>query len=260
MADPQEPGDESRHFVRSAARVLEIIRAFDADHPRMTLSEVAAHVDLDRSTTRRFLLTLRDLGYVAQGRHDFALTPRILELGYAYLSGMPLVEVARPYVQQLADLLHETASLTVLDGDDVVYLDLASSGRITALRIKVGTRFPAHVTSMGRVLLAGLADTQLDAALKRLSTTSARGQQRTYDELRAEVFRAREQGWAIVDQELDDGLVGVAAPVTDRHGAVLAAINVSVHAVREPHTHVLESYVPALQDAAAAIARDYIPT
>jgi len=250
-----------KHFVRAVARALAVIRTFDAGHPRLTLSEVAARTGLDRATSRRLLLTLRDLGYVEQSRRDFALTPRVLELGYSYLSGATLVEVARPHLQHLADLLHETASLSVLDGEDVVYLDLASSRRITAVQIKVGTRFPAHATSMGRILLGELPEDELDALLER-ATQAGRGERthRSAEELRSEIRTAHERGWAIVDQELEAGLTGIAAPVRSRDGAIVAAINVSAHGVSGSIDELARAYVPPLKQAAEEISRDYVPT
>lgn len=252
---------EGGYFVRAAARALAVIRCFDAEHPRLTLSEIARLAELDRATARRLLLTLRDLGYVEQGPRDFALTPRVLELGYAYLSGASLVQVARPHLQSVADRLHETASLTVLDGDDVVYLDLVSSRRIAALQIKVGTRFRAHATSMGRVMLADLDDAALDEVLARVAEQERTERTvRSLPELRAEVRRVREQGWAVVDQELEAGLTGVAVPVRDRSGRVVAAVNVSAHAHRGSSDGLAAEYVPVLQEAATAIGRDHVPS
>lgn len=252
-----ETEDNPSYYVRAAARTLHVIRCFGADTPRLTLSDIARATGLDRATARRLLLTLRDLGYVRQDGRDFSLTPRVLELGYAFLSGLSLVEIARPYLQAVAHRLHETASLTVLEGDDVVYLDLASSSRIAAVQIKVGTRFKAHATSMGRVMLADLPAQELDAVLNRVEHDQRIERTvRSAGELRDEIRRAGEQGWAIVDQELEIGLTGVAAPIRDHAGRVVAAVNVSAHSSRRTLDDLAEVYVPEIQQTAAAISAE----
>jgi len=249
--------DNAAYYVRAAARTLEVIRCFGAETPRLSLSDIARATGLDRATARRLLLTLRDLGYVRQEGRTFSLTPRVLELGYAFLSGLSLVEIARPYLQTVAQKLHETASLTVLEGDDVIYLDLASSSRIAAVQIKVGTRFKAHATSMGRVMLADLPADELEAVLDMVEHDERTERTvRTTDELRSEIHKAGEQGWAIVDQELEIGLTGVAAPIRDRSGRVVAAVNVSAHSSRRALNDLAEVYVPEIQQTAAAIAAE----
>ena len=160
------PPERDAHFVQSLERGLAVIRAFDAQHPELTLSEVARHCDLTRAAARRFLLTLADLGYVRTDGRLFRLTPRVLELGYAYLSSLSLPEVAAPHLERLVAEVHESSSMSVLDGDDVVYVARVPTARIMTVAINVGTRFPAYATSMGRVLLAALPDEQaLDAYL-----------------------------------------------------------------------------------------------
>src|SRR5690606_426999 len=162
--------DQSRepHFVQSLERGLAVIRAFDADHPELTLSEVARACDLTRAAARRFLLTLVDLGYMRTDGRLFALSPRVLELGYAYLSSLTLPEVAEPHLERLVAQVRESSSVCVLDGDDVVYVARVPTSRIMTVTINVGTRFPAYATSMGRVLLAGLPDEELDKYLARV--------------------------------------------------------------------------------------------
>lgn len=255
MADDDASG---RYFVRSVQRAFDVVKAFGPDRPSASLSEVAEASGLDRATARRLLLTLVDLGYVRQtGRREFALTPRILELGYAYLSGMTLVDLAQPHLQAMSYELHETASLTTLDGDEVVYVALAQSARLGAVRISVGTRFAAYATSMGRVLLAGLATHDLEGYLARvpIAPRTTHTVQST-DELRAEIDRARDQGWAVADQELEEGLRGIAAPIRDRRGVVVAAANVSTHAGRASEDDLTSRHLPMLLKTAAAIEAD----
>jgi IclR family pca regulon transcriptional regulator len=247
-----------RPHVRSVQRVFAVITAFGPERPRMTLSEVARATGLDRATARRLLLTLEGLGYVRlNDRREFMLTPRILELGYAYLSSATVVDVAKPHLQQLASTLSETASLTVLDDDQVVYVALAPGPHATAVRINVGTRFPANATSMGRVLLAGLSAQELGAYLERTELAAPTSHTiASPDALREHLALVRERGWDLADGELDGGLRGVAVPVPDRAGRTVAAVNVSVHAGRSTAEELQERHLPALHRCAQAIAED----
>src|SRR3954467_14908357 len=210
-----------------------------------------------RAAPRRFLLTLADLGYVrSDGRH-FALTPRVLDLGYAYLSSLSLPETAEPPPERLVAEGRESSSVSVLDGDDIVYVGRVPTSRIMRVAINVGTRFPAHATSMGRVQLAGLPEPALDAYLRRAPirplTPKALA---TPEALRAELARIRAQGWALVDQELEEGLRSVAAPIRDREGRVVAAVNVSAHASRASKDAVRKQLLPPLLKTAARIEAD----
>ena len=251
---PHEAADAG--FVQSLARGLAVIRAFDEDHPEMTLSEVARATELSRASARRFLHTLVQLGYVGTDGRVFALTPRVLELGFAYLSSASLPEIAEPHLERLVEQVHESASVSVLDGADIVYVARVPVSRIMTVSITIGTRFPAFATSMGRVLLAHLpADEQEQylqtaelSALAPRTTTSAAA-------LREELTRVREQGWALVDQELEAGLRSVAAPISDR-GRVLAAVNVSSHASRTSSAEVHQHLLPPLLETARQIEAD----
>ncbi|MGH7608919.1 MAG: IclR family transcriptional regulator domain-containing protein, partial [Candidatus Dormibacteria bacterium] len=236
-AEPDSAGDReperSAGFVQSLDRGLAVIRAFGHDRQRLQLSQVARLTGLSRATARRFLLTLVDLGYARSDGRYFSLRPRVLELGYAYLSGLTLTEVAQPHLEHLMNVVHESSSISVLDGPDVVYVLRAPTSRIMTVAISVGTRFPAYATSMGRVLLAGLAPAELERYLSRihLAPLTSHTVTRVVD-LRRVLDRVRLAGYAAVDQELEDGLRSVAVPLHDGSGAVIAAMNVSVHAVR----------------------------
>ena len=227
--------EPSGQFVQSLARGLEVLRAFDAEHPRMTLSEIAARTGLNRATARRFLLTLVELGYVANHDRDFRLTPTVLQLGYSYLSGLSLPELAEPHLEQLSHELQESTSLSVLDGDAIVYVARVPTRRIMNAAITIGTRFPAEITSMGRVLLASGAE------------------QNWPPTRRAVLEQVRAQGWAIVDQELEAGLRSVAAPIHDAGGEVVAAINVSTTTATASLERIREEFLPALLATATAI-------
>jgi IclR family pca regulon transcriptional regulator len=250
---------ESRgeHFVQSLERGLAVIRAFGAEDPELTLSDVARRTGLTRAAARRFLLTLTDLGYVRTDGKQFALTPRILELGYAYLSSLTLPEVAEPHLERLAAELRESSSVSVLDGDDIVYVGRVPTSRIMRVSINVGTRFPAYATSMGRVLLAALPPDQLDAYLARveLRPLTPRAIDNT-DDLRRELDGIRAQGWALVDQELEEGLRSIAAPIRDASGRTIAAVNVSAHASRVTAQDIERTLLPPLLQAAQRIEAD----
>lgn len=260
--DPTAPEGErgtSGQFVQSLARGLSVVSAFDAQHARMTLSDVARRTGLTRATARRFLLTLEELGYVRTDGRLFELTPKVLQLGYAYLSSLSLPALAAPHLEALSALLEESTSASVLDGTDIVYVARVSTHRIMTVAIAVGTRFPAHATSMGRVLLAGLDDDRLEEYF-RTAALPALTERTVVDRaaLEADLRRVRAQGWAVVDQELEIGLRSVAAPVTDGSGRTVAAVNVSMR-VGMPGTGATDpvrDVVPPLLECARRISAD----
>jgi IclR family pca regulon transcriptional regulator len=244
-------------FVQSLERGLAVIRAFDQAHPELTLSEVAVRTGVTRAVARRFLLTLASLGYVRNDGRFFSLTARVLELGYAYLSSLSLPEVAESHLEALVAEVNESSSVSVLDGDDVVYVARVPVSRIMTVSISVGTRFPAYVTSMGRVLLAGLPEDELAAYLSSVELTPLTARTVTSAEaLRTEVAKVRAQGWSLVNQELEEGLRALAAPVRDRTGKVVAAVNVSAHASRTSLEVMRRDLLPPLLKTAARIEAD----
>ena len=244
-------------FVQSLERGLAVICAFDHEHPELTLSEVAATTGVTRATARRFLLTLERLGYVRSDGREFSLRPRVLELGYAYLSGLTLPDVAAPHLEELVARLHESSSISILDGHHVVYVARVPTKRIMTVAISVGTRFPAYATSMGRVLLAALPPDALEqylaeAVLEPLTANTVTDPAR----LREILAGVAAQGYAIVDQELEEGLRAVAAPIRGAQDTGTAAINVSVHASRVSVEQLRADIVPALLETAAQIESD----
>lgn len=244
-------------FVQSLARGLAVIRAFGDASPQMTLSDVAKSTDLSRATARRFLHTLAELGYIRVSGRYFSLTPRVLELGYSYLSGLTLPEIVMPHLEELVVKMGQSSSASVLDGQDIVYVARVPTRRIMTVAINIGTRFPAHATSMGRVHLAALDDAALDQHL--LSVTMEKLTPRTLTDepaLRIELDRVRRQGFALVDEELEIGLRSIAAPVHDACGRVVLAINVSVPASVVGAAALRREYLPTLRATAAAIERD----
>jgi IclR family pca regulon transcriptional regulator len=261
---PAEPGAGPARdgtFVQSLDRGLAVLRAFDAEHPRLGLSDVARATGLTRAAARRFLLTLVRLGYVRVDGREFSLRPRVLELGWSYLSGLTLPEVAGPHLEALVARVRESSSVSVLDGDEIVYVARVPTKRIMTVLIAVGTRFPAHSTSMGRVLLAGLPHAELAAYLQRAEFTLHTDRTVTDPvELRAVVEHVRRQGYAVVDQELEAGLRSAAAPIRDADGRVVAAVNVSAHASRTSMTELEEVLVPELLETARRIEEDLLST
>lgn len=245
------------HFVQSLERGLAVIRVFTAENPAQSLTDVARHTGLTRAAARRFLLTLVDLGYAKSEGRLFSLTPRVLELGYAYLSSFSLTQVVEPHMQRLVERVHESCSVSVLDGTDVVYVARVPTSRIMTVAISVGTRFPAHATSMGRVLLAALSDEELDEYLAEAELVRyAEATVVDADALRAELARVSRQGWALVDQELEEGLRSIAVPIRDGSGRVVAAVNLSAHSSSKSLKRIREELLPALQETVAQIEAD----
>ena len=252
-----DAGARSGEFVQSLERGLAVIRAFGTDRARMTLSEVAREAALSRASARRFLHTLVELGYVVTDGRVFALRPQVLELGYAYLSSLSLPEVAQPHLEQLVEDVGESSSVAVLDGADIVYVARVATRRIMSAAIQVGTRFPAAATSMGRAVLAHLPRKDRDAflavvALEPLTPHTIIDR----DLLQAELGRVQEQGWALVDQELEEGLRSIATPLRDRTGRVVAALNVSAPVRRGAVDQMVADFLPPLLRAAREIEAD----
>jgi IclR family pca regulon transcriptional regulator len=254
---PSEEQVRDGDYVQSLERGLSVIRAFDADHPKLTLSEVATSTGLSRAAARRFLRTLVQLGYMRSDGSRFALRPKILELGYAYLSSLTLPEVAMPHLEQLVEQVHESSSVSELDGDEVIYIARVPTKRIMTVTISVGTRFPAYATSMGRVMLAAQPEERLDTYLGETSLRGLTGHTITNPAaLHRELRKIRTQGWALVDQELEEGLRSVAAPIRDADGQVIAAINVSTHAGRRTLDSIVEDLLQPLLATALRIEKD----
>jgi IclR family transcriptional regulator, pca regulon regulatory protein len=251
------PGDA---YVQSFARGLEVIRSFSAAAPRQTLSEVAARTGLTRAGARRILLTLQTLGYVASDGKLFALTPRILDLGFAYLSSMPMWNVAEPIMEALVEQVKESCSAGVLEGTDIVYVLRVSTRKIMRNSLGVGSRLPAYCTSLGRMLLAGSSDEEV-IALLRASTIEQRTRHTLteVDAILAKVQQARRQGWCMVNQELEEGLLSIAAPVLDRSGKTIAALNISGQVNRTAPRQMQETMLPALRAAAQEVSRRLAP-
>jgi IclR family pca regulon transcriptional regulator len=244
--------------VQSLARGLSVLRAFDAGSPSLTISEVAHKTGLTRATARRLLLTLEELGYVRAERRAFSLTREVTELAKPYLGTGDPWQFARPYLQALTERTGESASIAVLDGAEILYVARVQTRRLMTLAITVGSRLPAHATSKGRVLLANLPEAELEAFFARgLSRYTDRTVTDELD-LRRILAEVRREGWAIVDEQLEEGLCSVAAPLVDPNGRVSAALSVCAHAGRVDPVSLRTDFLPLVLETARRISAAWI--
>jgi IclR family transcriptional regulator, pca regulon regulatory protein len=245
-------------FVEALARGLDVLACFDADHRTMTLTEVAAAAGLARPTARRLLLTLVELGFVRSTAAGFELTPRVLRLGTAYVGALGLWDIARPHLEALVAATGESSSMAQLDGSDIVYVARVSVPKLIALRVEIGTRFPAAQTSQGKVLLAALSPAELEATLAQPSRAGLPPYiGRTVEDLHRELVEVRARGWALADEELAPGVRSVAVPVRDGTGAVRAAMNVTVHAAETSVALLLDEHLPRLLRTAGDVSAEW---
>ena len=250
------PFEESPDFVQSLARGLSVVRAFDREHPALSLSEVAARVGLARAVARRCLLTLQHLGYVGTRGRSFFLLPRVLELGYSYLSSLDLTDLAQRSMEDLSRQIGESCSMAVLDAHDIVYVVRVPVRRVMNMALSVGARLPAFATSMGRVVLADFGEEQLEKWLSgaRLRAITPHTKA-TPAALREELARVREQGYAMVAQELELGLLSIAVPVRDNNRRAIAGLNVSMPYADSNRPLAVKRVLPALREAQTSIER-----
>jgi len=252
-----EPLLDRDPFVQSLARGLSIIKSFDADYSVMTLSQIAHRVNLSRAATRRFLLTLENLGYVSLEGRNFQLTAKVLDLGYGYLSSLSLPEIAQPHLETLASKIHESASASVLDGTDIVYVARVPIRRIMSVKINIGTRMPAHATSMGRVLLSGLSPLELKTLISNFELPKyTRNTITSKSQLLEEITTVKNQGWSINDEELEYGLRSIAVPIFHKSNKMIASINISTTAQSNTLESMQEMFLPELKLTAQRISED----
>jgi IclR family pca regulon transcriptional regulator len=246
-----QPGDA---YVQSFARGLAVLRSFGVDAPAQTLSGAAARSGMTRAGARRILLTLQQLGYVEAEGRLFRLTPKVLELGFAYLSAQPVWQLAQPTLEELARDVRESCSAAVLDGDDIVYVLRVQADKIMSIRLGVGSRLPAYCTSMGRVLLAGLSSPERRERIARMRLAPRTERTVTEPARLLEILeQVRREGHALVNGELEEGLVSMAVPLVNRAGRVVAAINLSAHDRRLPPDEMRARLLPRLLEAATNI-------
>ena len=249
------PQDTDKDYVQSLARGLEVIRTFSRYKPRMTLSEVAQQTGLTRAAARRFLLTLVRENYAETDGKHFSLRPKVLDLGFSYLSALPMWEVAQPIMRDVVNSLQESCSLAVLDGLDIVYVARVPTERVMTIGLAIGSRLPAFCTSMGRTLLAGLPPGELAVYYDRVKLERRTPQTvANMVALKDAVEASRRQGYTLIDQELEMGLRSIAVPVRNRRSEVIAALNVGTQAGRTSAETMKTRFLPVLIDAAERIA------
>lgn len=261
--------DSSPDFIEAIARGLDVIRVFGPGQPVMSLAAVAAASSLPRPTARRILLTLEQLGYIRQvggGSGSvagtvpggFELTPKVLELGMSYVLSRGLWEIARPHMEELVARTHESSSIAQLDGSDIVYVARVAVPKIVALRVTIGTRFPAMQTSLGKVLLAGLSLAEAEGALTEPTRSGITARWQPDAAERAAALReVRARGWALTDGELAAAIRSVAVPLRDGDGKVIAALNVNSHSAETSLEKLTGEYLPMLLATAGAISADW---
>lgn len=253
--DGENGGLNPRDYVSSLARGLEVLRAFNRTGRKMTLSEVAQETGNTRAGARRILLTLVHEGYAVADGKLFDLTPQVLELGYSVLSSKGVWDVARPFIDHLSDEIRESVSAAVLDKFDVVYVSGTQYHRIISVGITVGARFPAHCTANGRVLLAAQPKETWASMIQNIELTKMTDRTVTDRvEFRRVLEDVSEKGWALVDQELEKGLMSIAVPIHSSAGALVGAINVGVPSVRMTPEEMVESILPKLMETVANIS------
>jgi IclR family pca regulon transcriptional regulator len=241
------------NFMASLARGLAVIRAFTQQRRHLTIAQLSQRTAIPRAAVRRCLYTLSMLGYVgSEDGRTYALRPRILALGHAYLSSTPLVYAVQPLLDQITSVLHESSSLAVLEGDEILYIARSSTTtRLMSIDLGIGSRLPAYCTSMGRVLLAGLSAAEIDLYLSRVKLVKLTTRTvSTADELKVALNAIRRDGYAVVDQELEIGLRSIAVPVSDRDGRSVAAINIGTQSSRVSVAEMESKFLPPLRAAA----------
>ena len=241
-------------FIGGLGKGLRVIEAFGEDSPRLSIAEVSKRTGLDRAAARRCLLTLTQLRYADYDGKFFTLTPRILRLGHAYLSATPLPNIVQPFLDRLSDEVGQSASASVLDGTEIVYIARASQRRIMSINLTTGSRLPAYCASMGRVLLSALPEQEASEILARSDLRAFTPFTKTQPaELMAELRRVRVDGFAVIDQELELGLCSIAVPLTNNRGSVVASLNIGAPAARIAASELAERFLQPLQDVASTL-------
>lgn len=252
--------DDGPDYVQSLARGLDVICAFSREAPAMSLSEVAEITGLSRAVVRRSLLTLSHLGYVAQRGRLFYLTPRILNLGYRFLSSLDFTELAMPFMEDLSRRINESCSMSILDKSEIVYVVRVPVRKVITVSLGVGARLPAFCTSMGRVLWSGLANEDLEAELAQLKPEAFTAYTKIApQEIRAELLRVKEQNYAYVEQELELGLCSIAVPIRNRVGKMVTSLNVGMPFRDGARDRAMQVILPALRDTARQIEQSTSP-
>lgn len=257
-ADMERDGDRSAYFLESLANGLRCLSLFGAEQPSLTIQEAATQLGITRPSARRLLVTLKEVGYLEQLDRDFLVTPKVLELGFSYFSSKGLRAIAVPYMEAVAARSGETCALAVLDGTDIVFLHRAEPKKPMRLDLSIGSRLPAFAHSMGRMLLSQLDPEALDQALRsrelqRFTATTLID----VDRLKKEIAKVRRQGWSFSNGELMEGIAGVARPIFNAKGEIVAAINISMILGNRSLAYIEREMLPCLTQASEEISRIY---
>jgi IclR family transcriptional regulator, pca regulon regulatory protein len=254
---PRKTTPARRETMGGLAKGLSVIRAFSRDHPALTLSDIARAARIPAATARRCLLTLEELGYITRNGREFLLRPKVLELGAAYLESLNIEQLTRNHLEELARATADSAALCVLDEAEIVYVARTSVRTLLRLEAHVGSRFPAHATSTGRVLLAGVSterlqryfeNAKIEALTERTVTDPAK--------LRILIEECRRCGYSAVEDELAYGVIALAVPVLDHRGRVVAALNSSSHSRRTTKTRLVRDRLAMLQQVSRQISTE----
>ena len=250
------PPEGDPNFVLSLARGLKVIEAFTGHTEGVSVAMVARQTGFSRAAARRLLMTLEMLGYAESAGRTYRLKTRVLKLGFSYLSSTSLPTIAQPILEQVTEAVHESSSLSVLEGDEIVYLARSAAKRVMSVGLSVGSRLPAYCTSMGRVLLSGLSSPDLNSYLNRVDLKAFTPKTVTEkDQIKATVERIRGNGYALTDEELELGLRSIAVPVHNRSRRIVAAMNIGVHASRVSAEEMIQRFLPVLQENASLLAQ-----
>ncbi len=242
-------------FMTSLARGLAVVKAFSDQRRAMTIAQISHKTGIPRAAVRRCLYTLKQLGYADSEANNFYLKPKILSLGYSYLSSTPLTIAAQPCLNHLSRTLNESCSLAVLEDDEVLYISRSQTSRVLSVALNAGSRLPAYCTSLGRVLLAGLPESELDAYFSRVKLVAFTDRTEISEaRLREILAEVRQKGYAVVEEELEIGLRSIAVPVRGASGATMAALNIGAQATRVARAQVEQTFLPALLNSASELS------
>jgi IclR family pca regulon transcriptional regulator len=252
------PESSKKDFVEALARGLEVIRSFDRLHLKQTISQISERTLLARPTVLRLLITLKELGYVRELENKYSLTPKVVDLGMAYISALGLYGSAKPHMELLSKQVDQTVSLAELDGSDIVYTGRVEVPKIVSVGVTVGARLPSASTALGRVLLADLSQAELEEVLNTPTMSMFYPRSNfTVDQLCPRLEKVRSNGWAESDEDLQYGVHAIAAPIRGEHGAVVAAVGIGVHTSEVSKDVIRDNYLPLLLEAAHGIEEDW---
>lgn len=245
------PEMQKADMIDGLRKGLEVICAFDDGTPKLTQSELAQRLDLSRAAARRYLITLKALGYMATDGKAYWLTPKVMRLGQSYVASSRLPRTVLPTLQKLTEAIGESTNMCVLEGFEAVYICRVNAAKLLSTGIEPGTRLPAHTLAGGRLILSFLPETELDLWLANTNLV-AYTPMTVIDksQLKREILKIRKQGYGLAESQLEMGLRGVSVPLLDGPGRVVGALSVSMSTAAITPTAAIKNLVPPLRDAA----------